>query len=90
MDSRTSLTSTRKSSTGNKRWILVVLLAVTVSCGVGVLIGWFSRRPTSTDCCDGPCLGVDVPGKIIEDGEAGITQKIIDAIDGARIKSYLK
>jgi len=77
---------------GSSSTMLCVILLATLlgaACiGMGVVIGWFSH--TSNNDCDGPCLGPDVPDKIVEDGEDYITQRIIDAIDGARIKAYLQ
>jgi len=80
--------------------LCVILLATLLGAaciGMGVVIGWFSHT-SNNECnvcktrtiCNGPCLGPDVPGKIIEDGEDYITQRIIDAIDGTRIRAYLQ
>ncbi len=62
----------------------MILMAV-IGIAIGVVIGWFSRSLP-----DGPCLGSDVPDKIIEDGEDWVMQEIFDRIEPERIKENLR
>ena len=83
-----------KAAEGYSKRTLVILgaVALAVGIGVGVAIGWFSHSDSRADCevCPlGPCLGPDVPGKIIEDADEGITEQILDNMDADRIKDNL-
>jgi hypothetical protein len=58
-----------------------------------VLIGYLcfdSDDPECNECAEGPCLGPDVPLKIIGDADEGIFEKIMQEMDAERIRENLR
>ena len=81
---------------GRKGIFIVTAVALAVGIGVGILIGHFAIEKSDSIKSEpskeelGPCLGPDVPWKIIQDANTTIAEKLKEMISAARIRENLK
>ena len=84
------LTNPAPKKSFRNRLILIGVIVCAAGLIVGLLLGMGIWKNDGPPAGDGPCLGSDVPSKIVEDGEADIRGKLFAEIKAENIRANLE